>query len=105
MSKELTEIGNQFSGEVRNSSDKDRFRKLLSETVEGLYHSIVKRVDITIQEFQDAMLSIQETLCDDILEKITKELEKIQAVMEEKEAEVAKANRYLAVIDRVISDL
>ena len=105
VSKELTEIGNQFSGEVRNSSDKDRFRKLLSETVEGLYHSIVKRVDITIQEFQDAMLSIQETLCDDILEKITKELEKIQAVMEEKEAEVAKANRYLAIIDRVISDL
>lgn len=105
VSKELEEIGNKFSGEVRNSSDQDRFRKLLSTTVENLYNSIVGKVDETIKEFQSSMKTIQITLCDDILEKIVKEFESIRDAMTEKETEIQKGKEYLGILEIIISEL
>jgi hypothetical protein len=105
VSKELTEIGNQFSGEVRNHSDQDKFRNLLSTTVEKLYSSIVTKVDSTINDFQESMKKIQDTLCNDILEKVLKEFDAIKDELEEKDDAIHKDREYLDVIGNILNEL
>ncbi|MDO5406470.1 MAG: dynamin family protein [Eubacteriales bacterium] len=103
--RELEEIGKQFSGEIKNSADQDRFRNLLSNTVEKLYASMITKVDETISGFQSGMMSVQATLCDDILEKVSKEFESIKAAVADKKTEIEKNSKYLSVIKSIQNEL
>lgn len=103
VSQELAQISNQFSGEVRNSSEQERFKALLASTTERLYASIVTKVDETIRNFQSGMMSIQTTLCNDILENILKEFDVIKKAIDEKESEIAKSRNYLRIIEDALS--
>lgn len=105
VSNELAAIGNQFSGEVRNSSDQDKFRNLLSSTVEKLYGTIIVKVDSTIAEFQESMKQIQRTLSEQILEKVCKEFDEIQAAFQEKEQEIEKNGAYIELLNQSIQSL
>ena len=103
VSRELSEIGNKFSGEVRSSSQQDNFRNLLAGTVERLYGSIVMKVDTTIHDFQKEMNEIKDRLCSDILEKIAKEFESIKLAIASKEEELAMGDNYITVLEDIIS--
>lgn len=103
VSKELAEIGNRFSGEVRSSSEQDKFRSLLSETVERLYSSIVQKVDTTIRNFQKAMYDIEKTLSGGILEKIAEEFEVIKNAISCKEKEIKDGQAYIQILDEIAS--
>lgn len=105
VSRELEEIGNRFSGEVKSRSEQDKFRNLLSETVERLYDSIVAKVDITISEFGNAMMAIEKTLCDNILEKISNEFESIKDMISSKEQEIADGEQYLSILGDILGGL
>lgn len=105
VSKELAEIGNQFSGEVRNSSDQDRFRNLLSVTVEKLYNSIVEKVDITISDFQRAMSMVENNLAENILKQVTAEFEGIKNAIADKETEIANGTGYVEVLSEILSEI
>ncbi len=105
VSRELSEIGNRFSGEVRSSSEQDRFRSLLSETVERLYSSIVQKVDTTIRDFQKAMYEIEQTLSNGILEKIATEFETIKNAIASKEKEIKEGQDYIQVLTQIISQI
>ena len=105
VSRELEEIGSRFSGEVRNSSEQDKFRNLLSETVERLYGSIVAKVDITISEFGNAMSVIEKTLCENILQKISDEFGSIKEAISHKEQEIASGEQYLSILGDILNEL
>lgn len=105
VSKELAEIGNQFSGEVRNNSDQDKFRNLLSATVEKLYNSIVGKVNITIDEFQKAMNSVENNLADNILKQVTAEFEGIKSAIADKESEISNGTKYVEILSSIISEI
>lgn len=105
VSKELTEIGNQFSGEVRNSSDQDKFRNLLSTTVEKLYNSIVGKVDITISEFQKAMSTVENSLAENILRQVTAEFEGIKNAIADKDTEIKNGTKYVEILSSIINEI
>lgn len=105
VSKELEEIGNQFSGEVRNSSDQDKFRNLLSATVENLYNSIVVKVDITISEFQKAMSAVENNLAENILKQVTAEFEGIKNAIADKETEIKNGTKYVEILSGIINEI
>lgn len=105
VSQELQEIGNKFSGEVRNSSEQDKFKTLLSETVDRLYNSILDKVDVTISEFSNAMSLIEKTLCENILEKISDEFESIKNAISCKEQEIESGEQYLCVLEDILNQL
>lgn len=105
VSKELDAISNQFSGEVRNGSDQEKFRALLSKTVEKMYQSLLKKVESTIEEFQSAMMQIQQNLCQDILEKSLKEFESVKAAMAHKEQEIQNDETYIQILKKLTNEL
>lgn len=105
VSKELAEIGNQFSGEVRNRSDQDKFRNLLSATIEKLYNSIVEKVDTTISEFQRAMSMVEKNLAENILKQVTTEFEGIKNAIVDKETEINKGTKYVEILTCIINEI
>lgn len=105
VSKELAEIGNQFSGEVRNRSDQDKFRNLLSATIEKLYNSIVEKVDTTISEFQRAMSMVEKNLAENILKQVTTEFEGIKNAIADKETEINKGTKYVEILTCIINEI
>lgn len=105
VSKELEEIGNEFSGEIRRDSDQDRFRRALSKTVEKLYVSIQGKVDVTISDFQKDMWEHEIVLCDNILEKVLKEFETLKQDMANKEREKEKGEGYVQAIKDALSEM
>lgn len=105
VSRELEQIGNEFSGEIRNRDDQDKFRNLLSETVEKLYGSIAAKADETISGFQKAMSGIQAVLCDNILETVLKEFGAIKEAVAEKEMELEKGVQYIEAIKNILKQL
>ena len=105
VSRELAEIGNQFSGEVRKSSEQDKFRNLLSAVVERLYSSIVERVDITISDFQHAMSIIEKNLAGNILNQISKEFESIKNAIADKETQIADGEKYIETLCTILKEI
>ncbi|MGN1175817.1 MAG: dynamin family protein [Roseburia sp.] len=105
VSKELEMVGNQFSGEVRNTSDQDKFRNLLSVTVEKLYATIVGKVDTTISEFQQAMDRVEKSLADNILKQVTAEFESIKHAIEDKEMEIANGTKYIEILSSLLNKI
>jgi hypothetical protein len=105
VSRELEEIGNAFSGEVRNSADQEKFRRLLSDTVEKMYQSLGNKVDKTISDFLKRMQEIQESLCDDILDKVNQEFANIKEAINEKKTEIAKGGEYIKILEQLMLQL
>lgn len=105
VSRELEEIGNKFSGEVRSSSEQDKFKNLLSEIVERMYGSIVAKVDVTISGFGDAMSLLEKQLCQNILEKISSEFESIKNAISCKEQEITNGKQYICILEDILNGI
>ena len=105
VSRELSEIGNRFSGEVRSSSEQDRFKSLLSETIERLYGAIVSKVDITISQFQAAMSAIEKNLAGGILEKVSAEFDTIKNAITCKEQEIEHGEQYIRILEAILHEI
>ena len=102
---EINDVGNKFSGEIRNSTAQEQLRRLLSQTINNMYQAVVEKVDQTIMEFKGSMEQIQEKVADDILAQVNQEFEKIKNEIDEKESEVRKGQEYLTIIDKILEEI
>jgi GTPase Era involved in 16S rRNA processing len=102
VSAELKQIGNEFSGEIRNSTEQEKLRSVLAATVERLYASMAGKIDQVIWEFSQDMQEIEKTLCDNILVEILRDFEEIKAAMSAKDEEIAKTRAYGEVVETAL---
>lgn len=86
----LQRISSQFSGEIRDSSNKSNLRSLLAETMEILFEEVSEKFNVSVTKFKKSIDVMHRDFCDDLLKNIQNEFEALQKQFENKEVEIVK---------------
>lgn len=100
--KEMKEISSNFSGEIRDGAQKSAMRIALSEALGNTYSAMEQ---ILIDEFKKMKVTItklRDTLADQLVSDIAKELEMIESQFKDRENELKRNKEFITDIGRAI---
>ncbi|MGL4876413.1 MAG: dynamin family protein [Clostridium sp.] len=102
-SKFINDISTQFSGEIRNSTEKSNLKSILSNTVGILFDKITEEFIMEQKRFKKVLQPIKENFLDNLLESINSEFSVILEQYESKENEIRKYEKIHSLIVKEMS--
>lgn len=104
----IDNISAKFSGEITDSTEKSKLRKLVFDIISNLFDNILVLFESETKRYKDLLESIKENLKDILLEKINDEFNIILNKFENKEYQITRSNDMLSVftdINNIINDI
>lgn len=98
----LKEMSSKFSGEIKDTKEKEALRKLLSDCVEKLFDTIIEKLMSEMTCFRSKMTEIKVDFADKLLESINQEFNLILEQLENKESEIQKTKKLQEVLEKII---
>ncbi len=84
----IQKISSQFSGEVKDSSDRARLQNLLSETMDQLFEDVSDQFQKAVTAFRISLDAMQENFSTELLTQIQEEFDNLCARVEDKEQSI-----------------
>ena len=96
----VQKISSQFTGEVKDSSDRAKLQSLLSETMDKLFENVSEQFMKEVSAFRTSLDAMQSNFSTELLEQIQQEFEMLSAQVEDKERAVAQYEKVLAMLSK-----
>ncbi len=90
-------ISNKFSGEIKNSDEKSKFKSILGETIVELLNHIINQFSNEILNFKNDITALKEQITNTLLENINNEFNLIINQYQNKEKEIKRYNSLLSL--------
>lgn len=97
----LKDMSSKFSGEIKDTKEKEALRKLLSDCVEKLFDTIIEKLMSEMTCFRSKMSEIKVDFADKLLENINQEFNLILEQLENKESEIQKTKKLQEVLEKI----
>lgn len=98
----VQKISSQFTGEVKDSSDRAKLQSLLSETMDKLFENVSEQFMKEVSAFRTSLDAMQSNFSTELLAQIEQEFETLSAQVEDKEQAVAHYEKVLAMLSKAI---
>lgn len=93
-------ISGQFSGEVKDSSDRAKLKELLSKTMNQLFETVSKQFTKSVTVFRSTLDSMQDNFSTELLEQIQQEFGALCKQVEDKTNAIAKYDQVLTILSK-----
>lgn len=90
ISREQEKVSSQFSGEVRDGSERFQLQKLMSDMMVILLRTVAERFEGQVISFRDEIEKLKNSFVDSILKNIQDDFDKLLKQLEDKEKEIEK---------------
>lgn len=90
ISREQEKVSSQFSGEVRDGSERFQLQKLMSDMMVILLQTVAERFEGQVISFRDEIEKLKNSFVDSILKNIQDDFDKLLKQLEDKEKEIEK---------------
>lgn len=97
----LKDMSSKFSGEIKDTKEKEALRKLLSDCVEKLFDTIIEKLMSEMTCFRSKMSEIKVDFAEKLLENINQEFNLILEQLENKESEIQKTKKLQEVLEKI----
>lgn len=98
----LKNMSSKFSGEIKDTKEKEALRKLLSDCVEKLFDTIIEKLMSEMTCFRSKMSEIKVDFAEKLLENINQEFNLILEQLENKESEIQKTKKLQEVLEKIV---
>lgn len=90
ISREQEKVSSQFSGEVRDGSERFQLQKLMSDMMVILLRTVAERFEGQVISFRDEIEKLKNSFVDSILKNIQDDFDKLLKQLEDKEKEIER---------------
>lgn len=90
ISREQEKVSSQFSGEVRDGSERFQLQKLMSDMMVILLQTVAERFEGQVISFRDEIEKLKNSFVDSILKNIQDDFDKLLKQLEDKEKEIER---------------
>lgn len=98
-------IATKFSGEVTGGSEKISLQRMLADAISEIYKELSQELDKEVVHIMDSLNVLKDNFVQNILKDINEEYEEILKKYADKETEIQKLEKYIAILDEEIKGL
>jgi hypothetical protein len=101
-SSDTEAITAKFTGEVRNAEGKAALTGALNNSLDRIFGALVRELEKSVSTFRGSLSEISDGLQSDLVKSIEDEFRDIRSKLNEKEANIKTAEKYLSALDAQI---
>ena len=96
----IQNVSNQFSGEVKDSTDRAKLQKLLSDTIDQLFENVSAQFMDKISAFRVSLDNMQNSFSNDLLQQINQEFSSLCEQLQNKEQAISQYEQVIALLSQ-----
>ena len=94
LDKYINDITDRFSGEVRDSNDREQLKQVVSQVASDLIGALSQQIAAEVKSFKEKLGQLQEQFVDILLKDVNAEFENLEKQAAEKEKSIQQLKEY-----------
>lgn len=104
LDKYINDITDRFSGEVRDTNDREQLKQVVSQVASDLIGALSQQIATEVKSFKEKLGQLQEQFVDILLKDVNAEFENLEKQASEKEKSVQLLKSYENLLARYIKN-
>ena len=104
LDKYINDITDRFSGEVRDTNDREQLKQVVSQVASDLIGALSQQIAAEVKSFKEKLGQLQEQFVDILLKDVNAEFENLEKQASEKEKSVQLLKSYENLLARYIKN-
>lgn len=94
LDKYINDITDRFSGEVRDTNDREQLKQVVSQVASDLIGALIQQIAAEVKSFKEKLGQLQEQFVDILLKDVNAEFENLEKQAAEKEKSIQQLKEY-----------
>lgn len=94
LDKYINDITDRFSGEVRDTNDREQLKQVVSQVASDLIGALIQQIAAEVKSFKEKLGQLQEQFVDILLKDVNAEFEGLEKQAAEKEKSIQQLKEY-----------
>ena len=94
LDKYINDITDRFSGEVRDTNDREQLKQVVSQVASDLIGALIQQIAAEVKSFKEKLGQLQEQFVDILLKDVNTEFENLEKQAAEKEKSIQQLKEY-----------
>ena len=100
LDKYINDITDRFSGEVRDTNDREQLKQVVSQVASDLIGALSQQIATEVKSFKEKLGQLQEQFVDILLKDVNAEFENLEKQADEKEKSIEGLKAYEALLTK-----